>query len=376
MGVAAALQFPFALYGGGLLGLQRQVQYNVALTAVAVVRSLGAALVLLLVSPTILAFFWWQVAVSAGQTIVGARLLWTSLPPGARRARVEWSQLRGVWRAAAAPGPTAAIGAARAQLDKIVLSRWLPLDQFGHYALAGVLGGSVYFLATPLYMAYLPKLSEIVEHDVEKLSQTYHEACQLVSAIVIPAAAVAAVFAEEIIFVWTGNAGVAAGSAGAATLLVIGYALAALNGLPYTLQLASGWTALAFRISVATLIAAGPLVVGGTIVAGAPGAAFAWLVINGVYTIALVHGMHRRLLVGEAARWYLVDVGGPALACAIVAIAAHYVMPSGLPRGALLAYVSAVSAVVLGVATAATPLPRRALGVACRRTMAAAGYVP
>lgn len=375
MGVAAALQFPFALYGGGLLGLQRQVRYNVALTGIGVVRSVGAVLVLVLVSPTVEAFFWWQVVVSAGQSILGARLLWGSLPHRADRARFDWSHVGAVWRFAAGTGGTAALGAVRTHLDKVILSRMLPLEQFGYYSLAGVLGAGVYFLATPFYMAYFPRLSEVVaERDGEKLSSAYHEGCQLVSAIVIPAAAVAAVFAEEIIFVWIGNAGIASSASAVASLLVVGYALAALNGLPYTLQLASGWTGLAFRISLTTLIAAGPLIVVGTMAYGAPGAAGAWLAINGVYTVAMVQGMHRRLLPGETARWYLVDVGLPALACSTLAMVGRYVMPPALHRGPLLVYIGGLSILALSAAIAVAPFPRRALSIACRRAVAAAGH--
>jgi O-antigen/teichoic acid export membrane protein len=376
MGVAAALQFPFALYGGGLLGLQRQVTYNVALAGMGVVRGLGAVLVLVFVSPTVEAFFWWQVMVSAAQSILGARLLWASLPHGADRARFDWSHIVAVWRFAAGTGGTAALGAVRAHLDKILLSRLLPLEQFGYYSLGGVLGASVYSLATPFYMAYFPRLSEVVaERNGEKLSRMYHEGCQLVSAIVVPAAAVAAVFAEEIIFVWTGNAGIASSSSAVSSLLIVGYALAALNGLPYTLQLASGWTSLAFRVSLATLIAAGPLIVVGTMVYGATGAAAAWLGINGVYTVAMVNGMHRRLLRGEMARWYVVDVGLPVLACSTVAIVGHYAMPPALQRGLLLVYIGGVSVVALSAAIAVAPFPRQALSIARRRIVAAVRYV-
>ncbi len=63
MGLAMAFQFPSGLYQGGLIGLQRQVQLNLALVLTGVLRAGGAVLILWLVSPTIEAFLfgrWWS----------------------------------------------------------------------------------------------------------------------------------------------------------------------------------------------------------------------------------------------------------------------------------------------------------------------------
>ena len=65
MGIGMALQWPFSLYAGGLMGLQRQVMLNGLNAVMTTIRGGGAVLILWLVSPTIEAFFGWQIFSSA-----------------------------------------------------------------------------------------------------------------------------------------------------------------------------------------------------------------------------------------------------------------------------------------------------------------------
>ena len=64
MGIAIACQWPRTLYGGGLMGLQRQVTFNLLSTITATVNSVGGVLIVWLVSPTIQAFIAWYMAAS------------------------------------------------------------------------------------------------------------------------------------------------------------------------------------------------------------------------------------------------------------------------------------------------------------------------
>ena len=57
MGMLLAFQWPRAIYIGGLEGLQRQVLYNVIKTLSMLARHIGAVLILIFISPSILYFF-------------------------------------------------------------------------------------------------------------------------------------------------------------------------------------------------------------------------------------------------------------------------------------------------------------------------------
>src|SRR5208337_4867775 len=61
IGLLILCRWPLSFYGGGITGLERQVLLSWVSFAFVCARSFGAVLVLLWVSPTIMAFFWWQV---------------------------------------------------------------------------------------------------------------------------------------------------------------------------------------------------------------------------------------------------------------------------------------------------------------------------
>jgi O-antigen/teichoic acid export membrane protein len=89
MGIATAFQWPLGFYSGGLMGLQRQVLLNVINTVMATCRGVGAVLILWLVSPTVEAFFTWQVAVSVTHTGLVAFFLWHSLPDATEKPHFQ-----------------------------------------------------------------------------------------------------------------------------------------------------------------------------------------------------------------------------------------------------------------------------------------------
>jgi O-antigen/teichoic acid export membrane protein len=90
MGLCVAFQWPMSFYSGGLIGLQRQVLLNGVNAVMATFRGLGAVLILWLVSPTVEAFFFWQIAVSIAHIGLIVFFLWRSLPPAAHAPRFRF----------------------------------------------------------------------------------------------------------------------------------------------------------------------------------------------------------------------------------------------------------------------------------------------
>ena len=72
MGGVVAFRWPVTLYSGGLMGLQKQVLLNGINVFEATLRGFGAVLVLWLISPTIQAFFIWQIFISMVHVLLAA----------------------------------------------------------------------------------------------------------------------------------------------------------------------------------------------------------------------------------------------------------------------------------------------------------------
>jgi O-antigen/teichoic acid export membrane protein len=359
MGAALALQWPFGLYSGGLLGLQRQVLLNGIVIVAATLRGAGAVLVLWLVSPTITAFFAWQIVSSFVQTALVALFLWRSLAEPGRRASFRRGVIREIWRFAAGMSGITVLAVVLTQLDKIILSRLLSLEMFGYYTLAGVVATSLYRLIGPIFSALYPRFTELVARgDQATLRQLYHRSCQLMSVAILPAAIVVALFSGEILLLWTRNETTVGQTAPILSLLIVGTALNGLMNLPYALQLAHGWTKLAFYSNVVAVIALTPLIFFATSRFGAVGAAAVWVLLNSGYVLVCLQIMHRRLLRGEKWRWYGEDVGLPLTAALLAAGLGRWLLPKGLGLPGTLAWLAGVSILTLLASGLATPLMR------------------
>lgn len=362
MGVTMGLRWPCGLYGGALMGLQKQVLFNAVSMALETARAIGAVLVLWLVSATLEAFFLWQTFFALAGTLVLVACAWTGLPPCASRARFRRDVLARVWRFAAGITGISLLSTILMQLDKVILSRLLPLEAFGFYMLATVVALTLYRFFGPIFSAVYPRFTALLAKGASaELTRLYHQSAQLLSLAVLPAAMIVAVFSQELMLLWTQDAVIATRTHVLVTILTLGTALNGLMHIPYGLQLAAGWTRLAFLLNLWAVLLLAPLLVLLTSVYGVVGAASVWLILNAAYILVGVQLMHRRLLPGEQRHWYAVDAGAPLFASLLAAGAMRATMPSLDSLPALAVYIAASAAVTLGVTAFAMPFTRSAV---------------
>ncbi len=361
MGLTLFLQWPFSLYFGGLMGLQRQVLLAGINVVIATLRSVGAVLVLWHISPTVQAFFTWLVAITLLQTCLAAVLFRRSLPKAEFGARFQKELLRDTWRFTAGISGITVMSVILAQLDKVILSRLLSLEAFGYYALAGAVATGIYFVTLPVYSALYPRFTQLVSlGDERALKDLYHHGCQLMSALILPVTIVIALYSREILFVWTGNTTTVANTHSVLTILVIGTGLNGLMHLPYALQLAYGWTRLTFYLNLAAVLIAAPSMVFLASTYGAVGVAYVWVILNGGFVLVVSQVMHRRLLKGEQWRWYLTDVGLPMSVSLVAALLCRVLVPLDGPRVRQFVILTGTTILVAGATGLATPFTRQA----------------
>jgi O-antigen/teichoic acid export membrane protein len=346
MGFAFAAQWPSTLYMSGLLGLQRHGRLNGLMIATSTFRATGALLVLWLVAPSITAFFLWQIVAAAVQTITLGYALWRSLRWAAGLPHFSPAALKRIWRFAAGMSGITVLKVLLTQADKVTLSRLLPLDTYGYYALAGTAASGLNKLVGPFFTAYYPKLSELwSRRQHEELRRVYHLGGQLLAVVLLPATATLALFAREVLWLWTGDLVIATTAHLLLTLIATAAGLNGLMSLPYALQLASGWTRLPFLTNAVAVLLLVPLLVIATIRWGAVGAASVSVALNVGYLLFNIPIMHRRILPAEAGRWYTKTVGAPLAAALVVAGLGRALLPAGSSK-----IVSALSLLAVWIA--------------------------
>jgi len=357
MGAVLFFQLPLSLYGGGLLGIQRQVEYSVLSATWYTLRFGGAVLALHLFGPVLSTFFVWQVFVSAVATGLSALLLWRTLPLAARGARFERGLLASRWKFAAGLGGISITLLILNNVDKVILSRFVSLGAFGYYTLAWTLANAIRLLADPVFITFFPRLSQVwASSDMVALGAIYHRISRFMTLAVVPFGLTIAFFAPEAMFVWTRSAEMTANTSSLLRLLAIGNVCLALTIVPYALQLASGWTSLALWSNLVAAIVLAPLMVLLVGTYGTLGGGIAWVALNATYLIVTVAIMHRRLLPGHALRWAFEDIGISTLATLAVLALVRIVLPvPSAPLAALM--VIAVSFLLAqACAVAASPL--------------------
>ena len=372
MGVAIAVQWPLSLYTGGLSGLQHQLMLNAMTAIISTVRNIGAAMILWQVSNTIEAFLVWQVAINLFQTTATGAVLWRSLPPAGAASRFKPGLLREIWRFAAGVTGISVMAVILTQLDKVILSKVLPLEAFGHYTLAWRVAVGLYYLVGPVSAAFFPRFSQLVaSDDRNELARLYHRSCQLMSVIVLPVTVVLAVFPAEFLLLWTRDAHIVEQTHTLLALLVIGTAINGLMTLPLALQLAHGWTRLVLATNTVAVIVLAPMIYYMSLRYGGVGAASVWITLNCGYVVFMLQMMHRRLLPGHLNQWFLVDVGVPLIVALGVAGLWQQTIGVSGSYGWMLFNFAAVSALTAMSAALATPQIRAIIVQHCR--VAAAG---
>jgi O-antigen/teichoic acid export membrane protein len=208
------------------------------------------------------------------------------------------------------------------------------LEDFGRYTLAGLVASGLYVVLTPVFNAIYPRMSALVASgEMDKLIDLYRSGTRLLLAVLFPMAIAVAVFSEDLLFLWTGNPGLAQSVAPVVSLFLIGTALNGVMHFPYALQLAYGMTRLPLMINGILIIVLIPATVFLALQYGVVGGASSWALLNGLYLFIGTWLTHRFLLKGIGLKWLFRDVALPlGISLLIVGLGGEVVRASNYPH--------------------------------------------
>ncbi len=327
MGLALVFQWPVGFYSGGLIGLQKQVVFNVFNTIIWTLRGFGALLVVMLSSNPVLAFFWWQLFMSIINVFGVAILLWRSLLPAPGPAQFRKDILQSVWRFAIGMGSISVVILIFNQLDKIILSSKINLSMFGYYSVVWQVVGCLFLLYYPIYVAFSPAITQLyAQRDFENIKITYQKGRQFMSVAVFPVSAVLAVFAKEILFIWTKDPIVTENCYLLLSIITVGATFNGLFYMPYSMSQALGQTKYLLYVFISILAAYIPLLYLAIRSYGVYGAAITFTVVSIVQQAIVNYVTHRRFFPHENIKWFFDDIGRPLFISVITVILAKYII--------------------------------------------------
>lgn len=356
MAVGVAMRWMSGLYRGCISGAERLVWLGGFNAFVATLRFVGVLPVLIWVGHTPAVFFTYQLLVAVVElagVVAKSRSLSPTLPLG---LALGWSPatlfapIKPVLRFSLAIAFTSSVWVLVTQTDKLVLSKLLPLADYGYFTLAVLAASGVMMVSGPISSALLPRMARLqAQGDDAGLIALYRRATQMVAVIAVPACLVLAFFAEQVLWAWTGDVHAAAQAAPVLRLYAVGNGLLAMSAFPYYLQFAKGDLKLHLIGNALFLVLLIPSLVWATWRYGTVGAGYAWLLSNAVYFVVWVPLVHARFFWGLHSKWFFRDLCATVLPTIAVAMILKKITDLATTRVALSVEMLFIGLTLVGV---------------------------
>ena len=361
MGLAIPLRWISGLYRGVIIGFERQAWLGGYNIAIATLRFVGVLSVFWLFSPTPVNFFAYQLFVAVVE--LGGLVVRTYGLVGrgsGENSSLSWKPLVANLRFSVTIAFTATAWVVIMQSDKLVLSKILPLAEYGMFSIAVVAANAVNALNAPFNQAILPRLTKLVsQNDDIRAVKFYRNATQAVCVLMGPAVTALCFFGGPAVLAWTGNPQVAEYAAPIVCLYAIGNGFVSLHSFAYYIQYAKGNLFLHFLGHALLLVVLVPLFVAGAFYYGAIGTGFAWAVTNVLYALCWMPLVHARVFKGLHWSWLGRDVLPVVVPTVFCGWLLSLLVPAPTSRWMAIAVVVPVGALLLVVAGLGSSLVRK-----------------
>lgn len=326
MALIMVLRWLGELYRGVIAGFEHMVWLGVFSAAIATIRFVLVIPFFIWVGSSVVEFFLFQLCAAAVEALAlthKAYALLPAVPAGA--TRWSWRPLRDVIGFALVMALASVVWISVSQTDKLLLSGLLSLADYGWFSLTVLAASGVLLLTSPIVAALMPRLTALhARGDESTLLSLYRSATQWVGLLAWPACGVLAWQAERVLWIWTGDAQLAAQAATTLCLYALGNGAMALGALPYYLQFAKGQLRLHLLGTGLFVLVLLPCLIWAASRYGAVGAGWAWLAVNVIYFALWVPVAHARYAPGLHARWLLHDVVPIAVLAFVTALASRW----------------------------------------------------
>lgn len=352
IGLAVALRWLTGLHRAALAGLERQDWVNGLSAGFATLRFAGVLPLLIFISTSPEHFFAYQAGVGALELFAFATIVHRLVPCDVG-IRADWRVLATMLPMVGSMSILVVIWVVVTQVDKLILSGLLPLNEYGYFTLAIMAASGVLVLVPPLNQVVQPRLTVLAERgDEAALVELYRLSSQLAVIAFVGLGGGLAFFAEPILRIWSGNSEVAQATAPVLFWYGLANAVVGILVLPSMLQFARGKLRLHVLGNLILLVTLLPALALAARYWGASGAGKIYFIANLSLLLFWVPIVHRCFLPALTWRWSLRDTLPIALAMLLCMAVASRLLPASLPVMATLLWIAMaiILAVALGMA--------------------------
>lgn len=318
IGVIIALRWCAGPFKSVILGCEEQIKFNIINTIVATLRFVIVIPVMSFYGNNVKVFFTYQLLAAIIEFVLFLLLSIFCFKKIEKEVKEDthssfthefYSEIKRVGKFSCGIALTSAAWIAISQSDKIILSKFLTISDYGMFSVAATIAGGILILSTPISQAILPRMSSLYsDGDLDGLYNVYSLASKGVISLLAPISLVMAANSELVLSVWTGNNVIATHSADVLTCYALGNLFFAIAAFPYYLQYAFGQIRLHVYGNIFFIIIIIPSLILSIKTFGAIGAGYVWLIQNAIFLILWSWFIHGRFIRSKRIAWLISDV--------------------------------------------------------------------
>ena len=297
------------IYRGALIGMQKQVLYNWGAAVIATIRGVGAIVVLVYFSPTIKAFFYWQIIISFVSTLYFGYITYKEKSLQNLKGHFSFEEINKIRKFAIAIIGMNILNLILTQIDKILLSTILNMKEYGYYILAVTLVAILNVLIAPIAQALFPRLCELHNSkNYDEYIRIFHKTAQFATLIVGSVSAILISYPELILKLWINEIDIIVNVSPLIRILALATFINCIMWLPFQVEMSSGSVKIINTINIVSCIIMVPFIIILVPIYGSIGAAALWLLLNIIYFTFGGYVILRKIMKTEIFKWYMYDV--------------------------------------------------------------------
>ena len=189
------------------------------------------------------------------------------------------------------------------QTDKLLLSHYIPLSEYGYFAIVAALSGGIFQISLPLTQALTPRMTSLLHNkQTDQMIRLYRNGTKVLAFSVVSIVVIMSYFSYELLVIWTSDI--------KASLLwyMFGSGIVTIWSIQNSLQYAYGNLKYEVRFQTVFVPLALPIMFFVVSNYGAIGAGIAWFVIMLLIFLIWVPYIHYKFIPGMNNDWMIKDI--------------------------------------------------------------------
>ncbi|RBQ30938.1 hypothetical protein CRU92_09580 [Arcobacter sp. FW59] len=308
IGFIIIIRWYVSLYNGVIIGFEQQIWLNIYKIFIATLRFVGGLVLIIYITNDIYHYFIYQAIIAIIEFIILHNKVYINLPK-TKFIIPSFQPIKKIASFALGLGYVSGIWIIFTQLDKMLLSHYIPLENYAYFVLVITISNAIMQFSTPLSQAILPRMSSLLSNGKEEeMIDLYKKSTQFMSIIVFSVVSIIGTYSYELLYSWTGNIQAAIWASPVLFWYSLGNGILAISAFQYYLQYAHGNLKYHIKFNTYFALVSLPIIYYSVSNYGAIGAGKAWFIIQLIGFIVWPTFIHAKFARGLHSNWLKKDI--------------------------------------------------------------------